>query len=173
MNKWDLNNWYVIQTKASNEEKVKRKVEKSKIENIITLLPKRKLWIRRKGEFFYELKPLFSGYFFIQVKMDPLIAKRIKKVPGVIRILGNQGVPKAVPPKEMAIIFSLMQEEDTIPPSKAFFINDRVKILAGPLFGMEGKIVAVDKRKRRIKIKLPLFNTYKEVYLSFEVVEKI
>jgi len=172
MQEKDLRNWYVIQTRAGNEEKVKKKLEKQKIENLLTLLPKRKLWIRRKGDFFYELKPLFPGYFFIQAKMDPLTVKAIKKVSGVIRILGNKKSPQEVPPEEMKIIFSLMQEQNIIPPSQAFFVNERIKIIAGPLADMEGRIVSVDKRKKRVKIKLPFFNTYKEVYLSFELVEK-
>ena len=104
--------------------------------------------------------------------MNPLIMKAIRRVPGVIRILGNKKSPQEVPPEEMKVIFSLMQEQDIIPPSQAFFVNERIKIVGGPLCGMEGKIVSVDKRKKRVKIKLPFFNTYKEVYLSFELIEK-
>ncbi|MBN1897420.1 MAG: antiterminator LoaP [Spirochaetes bacterium] len=172
MKKYSLINWYVIQTRSGFEHKVKDRIEKTKIDNLLTLLPKRKLWIRRKGNFFYEIKPLFPGYFFIQVKMDPLIARSLKKVSGVLRILGNQGKPKTVPSKEMKIILSLMLHNQIIPPSKIFFLNERVKVIAGPLFGMEGKIVSVDRRKKRIKIRLPFFNVYKDVYLGFELVEK-
>jgi transcriptional antiterminator NusG len=170
----DLFNWYVIQTKAGDEEKIKEKVDKLKIENLKTFLPKRKLLLRKKGKFFYALKALYPGYFFVNFKFEPSIVKKLKKIQGLIKILSNKnGIPKQVPPNEMSLIFSLTSENEIILPSEAFFVNDKIKIISGPLLGLEGQITAVDKRKKRVKVKLPFFNSFKEVYLSYELVEKI
>ncbi len=166
-------NWFVIQTRARNEQKTKDKIDKILGKKIKTLLPKRKLWVRRKGKFKYELYPLYPGYFFFQSKPEPEIIKTIKKTEGVIKILGRNGIPETVPPYEMRLIFNLMQEGDIVPPSQALFVNQKIKIIGGPLKGLEGKIVKVEKRKRRIKVRLPLFNSYRDVYLSYELVESI
>lgn len=169
-----ISNWYVVQTKAGDEEKVKEKIEKLKINNLQTFLPRRKLLIRRKGIFLYELKPLYPGYFFINMKLEPAILSKLYKVSGLIRILGDaKRKPKPVPENEMKIIFSMINENDIVVPSQALFVNDRIKIVGGPLKGLEGYITAVDKRKKRVKVKLPFFNSYKEVYLSIELLEKL
>ncbi len=168
-----LKNWYVIQTKCGDEEKVKNKIEKSNFDKIEIFFPKRKLWIRRKGKFVYQIKPLFPGYFFINREMDILFFKELKKIDALIRILGNKNGPQQVPIKEMKFIFSLVNEEDIITPFEAFFVDDKIKIVGGPLSGIETKIISVDKRKKRIKVKIPIFNTKKEVYLSYDLIEKV
>jgi transcriptional antiterminator NusG len=40
--------------------------------------------------------------------------------------------------------------------------NSRIYVLSGPLEGLEGKIVKIDKRKQRAKVQLDL---YKESFL--------
>ena len=73
----------------------------------------------------------------------------------------------------MKFILSMVDHENVIPESKIFYENDRVVVKAGPLMNMEGRIIAVDKRKKRIKIRLPFFNTYKNIQFSFELIEKV
>ena len=55
--------------------------------------------------------------------------------------------------------------------SKAIMVNKRVKIVEGPLKGMEGNIKKVDKRKGRIKVAIPLMKREVLVNLSFEMIE--
>lgn len=173
MKKDKLLNWYVAQTKAGDEKKIKTKVEKLNLKGLKTFLPQRKLIIRKRGEFLYELKPLFPGYFFINIEMEPAVLNKLNEIRGLIKILGNEKrLPQQVNPEEMELIFSLIKEDNIIPPSKAFFVNDRIRIVAGPLAELEARILSVDKRKKRVKVKLPFFNTYKDVYLSFEIIEK-
>ena len=171
--KYDLNNWYVIQTIVRKENKIRDKIEKLKIEELQTLLPLRKLSIRRKGKYFWDLRPLFPGYFFINITLHPGDIKRITRLDGVVKILANSRNPKPVPEEDMKLILSMINHEGLIPESKVFYENDRVVVKAGPLMDMEGRIIAVDKRKKRIKIRLPFFNTFKDVQFSFEVVEKV
>ncbi len=173
----ETTNWFVVQTLGGKEFKTRDLVEKQKFKGIKTLLPKRRLLIRRKGEYKWELKPLFPGYFFINGNITPDIYKRIINLTGVVKILkdANTNKPKEVSKKDMKLIFSLMtdKENEVIPESKAIEINDKVQIVEGPLKGIEGRIVDVERRKKRVKVKLPFFNTYKIVYLSYELIEKI
>ncbi|MBU1077516.1 MAG: transcription termination/antitermination NusG family protein, partial [Spirochaetes bacterium] len=48
---YPLTNWYVVQTISKQENNVKKKVDKIKLEGLITLLPMRRLCIKRKGRF--------------------------------------------------------------------------------------------------------------------------
>jgi len=48
--------------------------------------------------------------------------------------------------------------------------NARIVVVEGPLMGLEGKIVKVDKRKRRAKIKLDLYDDSFTIDLAFDVI---
>jgi transcriptional antiterminator NusG len=48
--------------------------------------------------------------------------------------------------------------------------NSRIVVLEGPLMGLEGKIIKVDKRKGRAKIKLDLYDNSFSCDLAFEVI---
>ena len=52
----------------------------------------------------------------------------------------------------------------------AFDENDRIKVIDGPMQGLEGQIVQVDKRKGRAKIKLDMFSDSFLIDLGFEVI---
>jgi transcriptional antiterminator NusG len=49
--------------------------------------------------------------------------------------------------------------------------NSRIVVIEGPLSGLEGKIIKVDKRKGRAKIKLDLYDDSFSIDLAFEVLE--
>ncbi len=54
--------------------------------------------------------------------------------------------------------------------SKVYFNeNDRIVVVDGPLKDLEGRIVKVDKRKKRAKIKLDLYGDSFAIDLAFEV----
>ncbi len=56
--------------------------------------------------------------------------------------------------------------------SKAYFDeNNRIKIISGPLEGLEGSIIKVDRRKKRAKIRLDLYEDSLYVNLDFEVIQ--
>jgi transcriptional antiterminator NusG len=48
--------------------------------------------------------------------------------------------------------------------------NSRIVVIEGPLMGLEGKIIKVDKRKGRAKIKLDLYDEAFAIDLAFEVI---
>jgi transcriptional antiterminator NusG len=49
--------------------------------------------------------------------------------------------------------------------------NSRIVVADGPLLGLEGKIIKVDKRKGRAKIKLDLYDDSFSIDLAFEVIQ--
>ena len=58
-------------------------------------------------------------------------------------------------------------------PSTAFFDkDDRIVIVDGPMKGMEGQITSVDRRKRRVKLVVTMFDTEMTLNLSYNLIEK-
>jgi len=168
-------NWFVVQAKGGSEIKVRNAIDSLHIKGLDTLLPLRRLYIKRSSVFKWELKPLFPGYLFIHGKIDAESYKRIVKLTGVIKIIRNtRKEPKEVPEEEMRLIFDLMKfsEEEIIMESQAIMVNDRVSIVSGPLKGISGSIVSVNKRKQQATVRVPFFGTYKNINLSFEFLEK-
>ena len=50
--------------------------------------------------------------------------------------------------------------------------NDRIAVCEGPLNGMEGNIIKVDRRKQRAKIQLNFHGSTYTLDLSFEDISK-
>jgi transcriptional antiterminator NusG len=51
--------------------------------------------------------------------------------------------------------------------------NHRIRVVEGPLKGLEGLIVKVDRRKRRAKVRLELYENSHNVDFGFEVLESV
>jgi transcriptional antiterminator NusG len=74
--------------------------------------------------------------------------------------------------RELAVLNILIRDEE-IKISKAYKENDQIKIVEGPLLGMEGRIESIDARKGRAKVSIDFLGTNKVVQLGIDVVEKI
>ena len=48
--------------------------------------------------------------------------------------------------------------------------NNRIEVKSGPMMGLEGKIVKVDKRKQRAKVQLDLYKESFFVDFGFELI---
>jgi transcriptional antiterminator NusG len=55
----------------------------------------------------------------------------------------------------------------------AFDENNRITVIQGPMMGMEGRIIKVDRRKKRAKVRLEMNDSPISFDLSFEVLESI
>ena len=54
-----------------------------------------------------------------------------------------------------------------------FDLNDRIKVIEGPMKDLEGEIIKVDKRKKRAKIKLNLYENSFTIDFGFKILELI
>jgi transcription antitermination factor NusG len=82
--------------------------------------------------------PLFAGYVFCRLKgagAAPLLL-----TPGVIRIIGTSKVPSIIPEHEIAAIQSAIKSGYNIQPCDYVEVGSRVRIVGGPLDGVEGLV---------------------------------
>src|SRR5512143_739957 len=81
--------WYVLQTKPTAEENVRKHLQNAKFE---TFLPKIRTMIR--GRRTSRIKPLFPSYVFAHLDLsDPNLFRMIKYTRGVRKILGDGALP--------------------------------------------------------------------------------
>lgn len=139
--------------------------------------PKRMLEIRRRGSTKKLLSPIFPGYVFLEcedLKADIPTYWAARSTTGFLRFLRDNIAPQPLSDQDRALLLHFMSFGEYADISKVSFDeNDRIVVLEGPLKGLEGKIVKVDKRRRRAKVALSLYDTGYLIDFGFESVERI
>jgi len=135
--------------------------------------PQRSLPIKKEGKVKISLKPLFPGYLFLEEEMIPSsLYWLLKRIPGFIRFLKSNQDIEPLEGETLRMIQQLLHFGEIVQTSKVFFDeNNRIKVTQGPLKGMEGLIIKVDKRKRRAKIQLKLYEDSFLVDFGFDLIE--
>ncbi|HPE37357.1 MAG TPA: antiterminator LoaP [Spirochaetales bacterium] len=139
-------------------------------------VPKRALSIRRRGKILREERPLFPGYVFLPCDSDTFpVDKRwaIRSINHFLRFLPDSLAPRPIKEHDRAVLSHFISFGKCADTSKVIFDeNERIVVLEGPLKGLEGLIVRVDKRKHRAKVRLDMCRDSFLVDLGFEVMER-
>jgi transcription antitermination factor NusG len=92
--------------------------------------------------------PLFPGYCFARFAWTDHLA--VLKSPGVVQIIGGCGRPEPIPDHEIEAIQKLITT--TLPYDSYPYLREgmRVRIIRGPLEGIEGVLSRKEKRNRVI-----------------------
>lgn len=168
-------NWYVIQVKTGNEEKIKDICQRLIPKEILSecFIPKTKK-VRKIRGFFHEREEiLFKGYvFMISDAIDDLY-QSLKLIPELTKVLGNDGTNILPILKEEAIFLLMFGKEDHIVDmSKGYIVGSKIIIISGPLVGNEGIIRKIDRHKRIAYIEVKLFDQITTVKVGLEIISK-
>jgi len=166
--------YFVLQVKTRGEEKFIRFAEAvlRPLDRRI-LWPRRSLRVRRRGRWRDVLAPVFPGYLFIETEEVPAeLYWGLKRLPGFIRFLKSNHDIRPLPMPEARILTALLKYGEVVQRSTVEFDETRrIRIVDGPLKELEGRIVKVDKRKGRAKVKLDLYDDSYLVDFGFEALE--
>ncbi|WP_297420779.1 antiterminator LoaP [Clostridium sp.] len=166
--------WYALFVNTNQEEKIKEILEKKMGDGHRFIVPTRELKERKSGEWRVMRRKLFPGYILMKASMNIEVYYKLKKIPGIIKLLRDDNEVLAVDEKELITLKKLLgNEESNIGISKLYKENDEIRIVAGPLSGMEGQIRKLDFRKGRAKVNLSFMNEERIVELGIELVDKI
>ncbi|MDW7668650.1 MAG: antiterminator LoaP [Bacillota bacterium] len=169
---WTGKKWHAIYATVGQEEKAKKALLETFKNDLKVLVPKRELKERKSGKIRIVSRKLFPGYVLINGEITKEAYYKIKKIPMLLNLLKGQEGPLEIDERELAVLNILIKDEK-IKISKAYKENDIIKIVEGPLLGMEGRIESIDARKGRAKVSIDFLGTSKVVQLGIEVVEKI
>lgn len=166
--------WYVLFVNMNQEEKVKKILEKEMREEFRFIVPTREVRERKNGKWHNVKRKLFPGYVLINAIMNIEVYYKLKRVPGIITLLRNEDEILTVAEKELKELKILIDNNDNnIGISKLYKENDDIRIISGPLLGIEGQIIKIDSRKGRAKVNLSFMNEERIVELGIELVNKI
>ena len=149
MNTDSKKEWFVLYTRYGYEKRVSELLEKRQIEVYIPLTKIHRYWSDRKK---VSLHPLFNSYVFVLTSREEHI--RIKQTDGVVNFVHWLNKPAIVTQDEIDTIKKFLIEYDIVRLEKTSInLNDRVRIINGPLMMWEGNVVEI--RTTTVKISLP------------------
>ena len=168
-------NWYVIQVKTGNEEKIKDICQRLIPKEILIecFIPKTKRVRKIRGSFHEREEILFKGYVFVISDAIDDLYQSLKLIPELTKVLGNDGSNILPILKEEAIFLLKFGKEDHIVDiSKGYIIGSKIMITTGPLVGNEGIIRKIDRHKRIAYIEVKLFDQITTVKVGLEIISK-
>ena len=166
--------WVVAQVMSGKEEEVRKTcadmLSKDVLEDVF--VPRQVRLKKYKGEWRRERRPLYSGYVFMVTRDPEALEKALIKVPGRHRLLKADDIILTVSEEEQAFLRRLGGSENLVDISVGYKEGDRIKILSGPMVGLEGDIIHVDRHKRLVTINVSLFGRMVKTTLGLELTFK-
>lgn len=146
----DNKHWYAVYTKSRAEKVVGRMLEINNIDYYLPLQKVLKQWSDRKK---WVEEPLIRSYVFVNIADDKDYLTTLQ-TDGVVRFVTFNGKAARIPVKQIEDIKLLLaSEEDLHVTSDNFEEGMEIIVHAGPLKGLEGKLIEI-KGKNRVKVNL-------------------
>jgi len=141
--------WYALYTRPRWEKKVADLLDRKKVEVYCPLNKVEKQWADRKK---IVAEPLFTSYVFVHVSEQEHLS--IRQTDGVISFVHWLSKPAVIRNEEIDTIKKLLSENDHVTVERPHVnLNDRDRIINGPLMMWEGHVVEI--RTNTVKITLP------------------
>lgn len=169
-------NFFAIQVMSGREDAYMELFSKTRPDLTIYNI-KKKIRTKRLGKPINHVTCVFPGYLFFQFpdeRLSPEVIFTMKRTRHFARLLPATDNIKPLSERDTEIIRRLLSFGREIGPSLVMFDeNNRIKVIRGPMMGLEGMIIKVDKRKRRAKIRLEMGDSPISFDLSFDVLESV
>jgi transcription antitermination factor NusG len=140
--------WYAAYTCANHEKRVAEQLGLAGVEHFLPLYESLRKWKDRRKRL--EV-PLFPGYIFVRLPVQERL--RVLGIPSVVRLVGFSGLPYALPDREIEALRNVLWCRLRAEPHTYPGVGRRVRVIRGPLEGVEGTLV---RRKGRVRLVLSI-----------------
>lgn len=137
--------WYAVYTCANHEKRVAEQFVPRSLEHFLPQYESVRRWKDRKVRL--QL-PLFPGYLFVHIAAQDRL--RVLQVPGVVRLVGFNGIPTPMPQEDIQNIRESLGQGWRAEPHPYLQLGRRTRVVRGPLAGMEGIVVRRKNRSRLV-----------------------
>lgn len=173
--------WYVVNTYAGHENKVKdnleRRVKTMGLEDSLfhVIVAEESEIEYKNGKKVEKVKNLFPGYLFVEMIMTDEAWYVVRNTPGVTGFIGSSGggaKPFPVAEEEIETILrrlGLSEKKVTID----FEVGDRVRILSGPFMNVEGPVEELNHETQIATVLTTLFGRETPTEIGFGDLEKV
>jgi transcription antitermination factor NusG len=137
--------WCALQVRYQHEFVSSRLLQEKGYNVFVPSIAIKKRWSDRWKEI---ETPLFSGYVFCELRYDT--AGAIISTPSVIRIIGTSKAPAFIPDAEIRAIQAAVSSGYRVQASPYLEIGATVRIMSGPLAGVEGRLTRHGNQRQLI-----------------------
>ncbi|MGM9960866.1 MAG: transcription termination/antitermination protein NusG [Allobaculum sp.] len=152
--------WYVVNTYAGQENRVKENLEKriktmGLEDSLFQVVVAEETEIEYKnGKEIQKTHNLFSGYILVQMRMTDEAWYIVRNTPGVTGFIGSSGKgakPFPVAQEEVdAVLARLNKHNNTL--NVDFVPGDRVEVISGTLEGNKVEVLSIDMETKTAKV---------------------
>jgi transcription antitermination factor NusG len=139
--------WYAAYTCANHEKRVAAELGARDVEHHLPLYSSVRRWRDRKVRL--DL-PLFPGYVFVRLALRDKL--RVLQIPSLVHLVSFNGQPTALSDDEMEVLRRGLTDQVNAQPHP-YLVGRRVRVVSGPLAGLEGIIV---RKKNRVRFVISL-----------------
>src|SRR2546422_7581670 len=118
--------WYAAYTCANHEKHVAAELGAREVEHFLPLYSSVRRWRDRRVTL--DL-PLFPGYVFVRLALRDRLS--VVQIPSVVRLVGFNGLPAALPDRDMEIMRSGLSQS-LAEPHPFLAVGRRIRITVGP-----------------------------------------
>ena len=168
-------NWYVIQVKSGNEEKIAQSCRFSIPKEVLkeSFVPKYRLQKKFKGKWHLMEDVLFKGYVFLISDRINDLYHHLSLIPELKKLLKNDGTEiYPMTSQDAMLIEKFVKEDYILDMSIGYIEGEQVYISEGPLKGYEGLITKIDRHKRIAYLDLSFMGQQLTTKVGLEIISK-
>lgn len=139
--------WCAVHTRSRHEYLVRDQLS---AKSLRVFLPERLVWSRRRDRREQIWVPLFLGYLFVSAGEEVARLREVRCTRGVVRLLGVNGCPQPVSRREMDSLRKMVASGELLKPIARLIPGARVRVVEGPLAGVEGTILRSGGSRRLV-----------------------
>ena len=155
--------WYAVYTCANHEKRVAAELGVREVEHFLPLYSCVRRWKDRRVSL--EM-PLFPGYVFVRLALQERL--RVLQIPSVVRLVGFNGLPAALPDGEMEILRAGLGQSLRAEPHPFLTVGRRVRITGGPFAGLEG---VLKRKKSNLRVVVSLGLIQRSVAVDVDIAD--
>lgn len=161
--------WYVIHTKPTRELLVSGLIEDQL--GLPVYLPE--VIETRRGK--KRRAALFPRYLFVHADLDQTSSQALNSLPGVIHLVSFGGLPQSIPHREIEALRARLDALNAQGglPTHPFHPGDEVRLLDGPLQGLDAVFIGPMTPSQRVRVLLDFLGTEREAEVALESIERI
>lgn len=166
---------YAIQVRTGSEnttiDELKTKISGKLMTDVYTPLREERYKEDKKWKVRYKV--LFPGYIFIETEDIMEVIHQLNLITRYTRVITMDREPISVRDDELVLIDRLTGGDHVVEVSEGIIVGDKIKVLYGPLLGLEGLITKINRHKRKAWIDTNLFGRQQVIKVGLEITEKI
>ena len=163
--------WFAVWTRSHCESKVEDGLRRKRLE---VFLPRVRIASRRRDRRVVLQQPLFPGYVFLHFAPSREAYMGVASTDGVVRILGERWDDlHEIPDEQVEAVRRIIAADGRARALPWIRVGDRVRIVAGPLAGLEGLVQVWHAGRATFVVSVDLLQRSVGVEVADVVVERV